>query len=107
GRGREDGGRVAELRARGKRCPRRGQAAPPHPPQEIPESAPPGHPPPGRCADPRGHDGEPQPLAVQDCETDEGRGPLRTKGYLAPLPSPPPWSFRFQALQFPRDPRTS
>src|SRR5213593_1849104 len=83
-RGRQDGSRVAQLRPRGERRPRRGQAAPPHTPQEVPEPAPAGHPPPGRRADPRGHDGEPQPPALQDCETDEGRGPLRTKGYLAP-----------------------
>src|SRR5206468_9959400 len=83
-RGRQDGSRVAQLRPRGERRPRRGQAAPPHTPQEVPEPAPAGHPPPGRRADPRGHDGEPQPPALHDCETDEVRGPLRTKGYLAP-----------------------
>src|SRR5439155_1103505 len=52
-------------------------------------------------------DGEPQPAALQDCETHEGRGPLRTKGYLGLALSRPPWSFRFQALRFPREPRTS
>src|SRR5256886_4688245 len=81
-RGREDGGRVAEFRPVGEGCSGRGQAPPPDAPQEVPQSAAPGYPTAGRRADPRGDDGESQPLALQDRETDAGRGPLGKKGYL-------------------------
>src|SRR5437660_6385480 len=75
-RGRQDGGRIAEL------CPGcegrlgRGQAVAPDAPQEVPQSASPGYPSAGRRTNPRSDDGESEPLALQDRETDEGRGPL-------------------------------
>src|SRR5207302_1961161 len=73
---RQDGGRIAELRTGGEGRLGRGQAPAPDAPQEVPQSASPGYPAARRRADPRGDDGESQPLALQDRETDEGRGPL-------------------------------
>src|SRR5437667_8929117 len=75
-RGRQDGGRIAELCPGGEGCFGRGQAVAPDAPQEVPQSASPGYPSAGRRTNPRSDDGESEPLALQDRETDEGRGPL-------------------------------
>src|SRR5712692_7797468 len=82
-RGREDGGRVPELRPGGEGRPGCGQAPPAHAAQEVPQPIAAGHPPSGRRADPGSDPSESQPPALQDREADEGRGPLRTKGYPA------------------------
>src|SRR6266852_7263572 len=82
-RSREDGGRISELRPGREGRPGCGQAPPAHAAQEVPQPVAAGHPPSGRRADPRSDPSESQPPALQDREADEGRGPLRTKGYPA------------------------
>src|SRR2546422_4052936 len=91
-RGREDGGGEPELHRGGEGGPGGGQAADPHPPQEVPEPPAPGYPPAGRPPDPRGHAGEPEPPPVQDREAPQGRERVRGAKPLAGPAFSVPWS---------------
>src|SRR2546421_141313 len=78
----------------------RGQALGPDAPEEGPQSASSGYPPAGRRADPRSDDGESEPLALQDRETDEGRGPLRRRDIcLAGIVAVVDWPFPIQVVK--------
>src|SRR5207237_1032289 len=94
------GGRIAELCPGGEGCFGRGQAVAPDAPQEVPQSASPGYPSAGRRTNPRSDDGESEPLALQDRETDEGRGPLGRRDIcLAGIAAVVDWPFPVQDVK--------
>src|SRR5439155_7781314 len=95
-----DGGRIAELCPGGEGRIGRGQAPALDAPQEVPQPASSGYPSAGRRTDSRGDDGESQPLALQDRETDEGRGPLGRRDIcLAGIAAVVDWPFPVQDVK--------